>query len=157
MIAINNCPPFPIILHNEGSQAWDIPIYLEPTRRLSFIARYTADVKSQTPVIQITGHSFQVLPYFKNCTFASLSRSLTKYLLYWRKTRWVEGGCNRPLCRLPIELTIYIPRTYDSTIKCDYCYKLVQGFRVTCLFTDQYNTKGYDMITDVIFTIVVNM
>ena len=32
----------------------------------------------------------------------------------------------------------------------NYCYKLVQGFRVTCLFTGQYNTKGYDMITDVI-------
>ena len=29
--------------------------------------------------------------------------------------------------------------------------KLVQGFRVTCLFTCQYNTKGYDTITDVIF------
>ena len=24
-------------------------------------------------------------------------------------------------------------------------YKLVQGFRVTCLFTGQYNTKGYFM------------
>ena len=31
------------------------------------------------------------------------------------------------------------------------CYKLVQGFRVTCLFTGRYNTKGYDTITDVIF------
>ena len=30
------------------------------------------------------------------------------------------------------------------------CYKLGQGFRVTCLFTGQYNTKGYDKITDVI-------
>ena len=30
------------------------------------------------------------------------------------------------------------------------CYKLEQGFRVTCLFTGQYNTKGYDMVTDVI-------
>ena len=28
------------------------------------------------------------------------------------------------------------------------CYKL--GFRVTCLLTGQYNTKGYDMIVDVI-------
>ena len=25
------------------------------------------------------------------------------------------------------------------------CYKLVQGLRVTCLFTGQYNTKGYDL------------
>ena len=25
-----------------------------------------------------------------------------------------------------------------------HCYKLVQGFRVPCLFTGQYNTKGYD-------------
>ena len=24
-----------------------------------------------------------------------------------------------------------------------------QGFRLTCLFTSQYNTKGYDTITDV--------
>ena len=31
-----------------------------------------------------------------------------------------------------------------------FCYKLVQGFRVTCLLTGQYNTKGYDMITDII-------
>ena len=30
------------------------------------------------------------------------------------------------------------------------CYKLVQDFRVTCFFTGQYNTKGYDMTTDVI-------
>ena len=29
-----------------------------------------------------------------------------------------------------------------------YCYKLVQGFNVTCLFTGQYNTKGYEMVTD---------
>ena len=29
-------------------------------------------------------------------------------------------------------------------------YILVQGFWVTCLFTGQYNTKGYDTITDVI-------
>ena len=34
------------------------------------------------------------------------------------------------------------------------CYKLVQGFRVTCLFTGQYNNKGYDMITDVIKLLV---
>ena len=30
------------------------------------------------------------------------------------------------------------------------CYKLEQGFRVTCLFTGQHNTKVYDTITDVI-------
>ena len=29
------------------------------------------------------------------------------------------------------------------------CYKLVHGFRVTGLFTGQYNTKGYGTITDV--------
>ena len=28
-----------------------------------------------------------------------------------------------------------------------YNYILVQGFRVSCLFTGQYNTKGYDKIT----------
>ena len=27
---------------------------------------------------------------------------------------------------------------------------LLQGFRVSCLFTGQYNTKGYDTIIDVI-------
>ena len=32
------------------------------------------------------------------------------------------------------------------------CYKLVEGFRVTCLLTGQYNTKGYDTITDFICT-----
>ena len=31
-----------------------------------------------------------------------------------------------------------------------WCYKLVQGFRVTSLFTGQYNTNGYDMTADVI-------
>ena len=30
------------------------------------------------------------------------------------------------------------------------CYELVQGFRVTCLFTGLYYTKCYDTITDVI-------
>ena len=30
------------------------------------------------------------------------------------------------------------------------CYKLVQGFRVTCFITGQYNTKGYGTITGVI-------
>ena len=30
------------------------------------------------------------------------------------------------------------------------CYKLVQSFRVTYLFTGQYNIKGYDPIADVI-------
>ena len=33
----------------------------------------------------------------------------------------------------------------------EYCYKLVQGFRVTCLFTGPYNTKGYYTITNVFF------
>ena len=28
-------------------------------------------------------------------------------------------------------------------------YILLQGFRITCLFTGQYNTKVYDTITDV--------
>ena len=32
---------------------------------------------------------------------------------------------------------------------CNY-YILVQGFRVTCLITGQYNIKGYGTITDVI-------
>ena len=31
-----------------------------------------------------------------------------------------------------------------------YCYKLVQGFRVTCLLAGQYNTNVYGTITDVI-------
>ena len=34
------------------------------------------------------------------------------------------------------------------------CYKLVQGFRVTCLFTGQCNTKNYDMVTDIIQLLV---
>ena len=34
--------------------------------------------------------------------------------------------------------------------KHQYYFILVQGFRVTCLFTGQYNAKGYDTITDVI-------
>ena len=36
------------------------------------------------------------------------------------------------------------------------CSKLVQGFRVTCLFNGQYNTKGYGTITDVIFNAYLN-
>ena len=44
---------------------------------------------------------------------------------------------------------------YQSEIpKAELCYfggyKLVQGFRVTCLFIGQYNTKGYGTITDVV-------
>ena len=35
--------------------------------------------------------------------------------------------------------------------ECCNCYKLVQGFKVTCLFTGQNNTKGCDTITDVMF------
>ena len=31
-----------------------------------------------------------------------------------------------------------------------YAIKLIQGFRVTCLFTGQYNTEGYGTITHVI-------
>ena len=31
-----------------------------------------------------------------------------------------------------------------------YCYKLIQRFRVTCLFTGQCTTKTYGTITDVI-------
>ena len=31
-----------------------------------------------------------------------------------------------------------------------YYYILVQGFSVTCVFTGQYNNKGYDTIADVI-------
>ena len=32
--------------------------------------------------------------------------------------------------------------------------KIVQNFRVTCLFTGQYNAKGYDTITDVMLLLV---
>ena len=32
----------------------------------------------------------------------------------------------------------------------NYCYESVQSFRVTCLFTGQYNTKGYSTITEVL-------
>ena len=38
----------------------------------------------------------------------------------------------------------------DLKSDCNMYYKLVQGFRVTCLITGQYNKKGYDTITDVI-------
>ena len=34
------------------------------------------------------------------------------------------------------------------------CYEFVQGFRVTFLFTGLYNTKGYDMMADVIQLLV---
>ena len=36
-----------------------------------------------------------------------------------------------------------------KNIKALNYFILVQGFRVTCLFTGQYNTKGYDTIIDV--------
>ena len=38
-----------------------------------------------------------------------------------------------------------------------YCYKLVQGFRVTFLFIGQYNTKGYDTVTDVILKVMLQL
>ena len=41
-------------------------------------------------------------------------------------------------------LHTYIVRTLDVPL----CYKLVQGFRVICFITGQYNTKGYGTITD---------
>ena len=42
---------------------------------------------------------------------------------------------------------VYLSLRYTGPL----CYKLyIQGFRVTCLFPGQYNTKGYDTITDVI-------
>ena len=44
---------------------------------------------------------------------------------------------------------IPIVKHFTADTKTCICYKLVQGFRVTCLFTCQYNTKGYDMIIDV--------
>ena len=41
--------------------------------------------------------------------------------------------------------------TYSLAIgKLNKYYRLVQGFRETCLFTGQYNTEGYDTITDVL-------
>ena len=33
-----------------------------------------------------------------------------------------------------------------------FCYKLVQSFRVTCLFTGQYDTREYGTIAGVIFS-----
>ena len=41
------------------------------------------------------------------------------------------------------------PVCYDHSLGSRYCDQLVQSFRVTCLFTSQYNTKGYGTITDV--------
>ena len=32
-----------------------------------------------------------------------------------------------------------------------YCYKSVQSFRVTCLFTGQYDTREYGTIAGVIY------
>ena len=31
------------------------------------------------------------------------------------------------------------------------CYKSVQSFRIHCLFIGQFNTEGYDTITDAVF------
>ena len=46
----------------------------------------------------------------------------------------------------------YKPNLYlvSSDHNKSYCYKSVHSFRVTCLFTRQYYTKGYGTITDVI-------
>ena len=48
---------------------------------------------------------------------------------------------------------------YKCYILCSFSgsfnfYKLVEGFTVTCLFTGQKNTKGYDTITDVLQLLV---
>ena len=43
-------------------------------------------------------------------------------------------------------------KLYMPGISWSVCYEIVQGFRVTCLFTGQNNTKGYDTITDVIYS-----
>ena len=39
-----------------------------------------------------------------------------------------------------------------NAFKYSYCYKLVQRFMVTCLFTGQYITKAYGTFTDVIYS-----
>ena len=43
-------------------------------------------------------------------------------------------------------------KEYQQLIECS-CYELIQGFRVTCLLTGQYNPKCYGTITDVISNI----
>ena len=42
--------------------------------------------------------------------------------------------------------------TYDAYLLRTNCYKLVQGFRVTCLFTGQYNTYGPVLLLHHTFT-----
>ena len=66
--------------------------------------------------------------YFLNKNSAKLLKIIKTWTLLWTSmmmSKW-SGGCLLN------------------------CYKLVHGFRVTCLFTGQYNTKGYDTITEVI-------
>ena len=52
-------------------------------------------------------------------------------------------------------LTTYmlLPKIWFLVIFVTKCYKSVQSFRVHCLFTGQFNTKGYGRFTDVIKSI----
>ena len=47
-----------------------------------------------------------------------------------------------------LSLLKYFDKRTSNPSNLNNCYKLVQGFRITCLFTGQYHTKGYDTITD---------
>ena len=49
--------------------------------------------------------------------------------------------------RSPSHLTF---ATHSPFLPRKYSYKLIQRFRVTCLFTGQYTIKNYGTITDVI-------
>ena len=48
-------------------------------------------------------------------------------------------------------MSIHVHVDVPCPNKLAICFKLVQGFMVTCLFTGQYNTKGYDTITATVF------
>ena len=44
---------------------------------------------------------------------------------------------------------VCVPNSFVYTCQ-GFCYKSVHSFRVTCLFSGQYNTKGYGTVADVI-------
>ena len=73
----------------------------------------------------------------------------------------IEGGQKDVLLRgTNIKQNVYYIQEPSKTgwkLISFQCNKLVQGFRVTCLFTGQYNTKGYDTIPNQNFKIGANI
>ena len=79
--------------------------------------------------------------YLLNLSLETQIMNVLLYFLNWKYLRQIF-----------VKITKNVRNVHMTEVRWPIeCFnKSVQGFRVTCLFTGQYNTKGYDMVTDVI-------